>query len=74
MDIGCSNHMKCIREWLVNFDDSREARIRFNNNMNVPLKGVGILIKDRYENQALVTSVLYVSSMMSNLLSMGKKF
>lgn len=64
---------ECIREWLVNFDDSREAGIRFDNNMNVPLKGVGdILIKNRHENQALITSVLYVSSMTSNLLSTNK--
>lgn len=73
LDTKCSNHMKCHREWLVNFDDSKKTNIYFSDNKTNPLEGVGnVLIKGRQENQAFITGVLFVSSMKSNFLSMGQ--
>ncbi|XP_045802516.1 uncharacterized protein LOC123896127 [Trifolium pratense] len=72
LDIDCSNHMTSHREWLVNFNDSSKTKIRFADNKTIPAKGVGdVLIKGKKGNQALLTGVLYVAAMKTNLLSMG---
>ncbi|KAK2440889.1 putative mitochondrial protein [Trifolium repens] len=73
LDTGCSNHMTSHREWLVNFNDSSKTKIRFADNRTIPAEGVGdVLIKGKKGNQALITGVLYVPEMKTNLLSMGQ--
>jgi hypothetical protein len=70
LDTGCSNHMTSHREWLVNLNDSSKTKIRFADNRTIPAEGVGdVLIKGKKGNQALITGVLYVPAMKTNLLS-----
>ncbi|GAU38671.1 hypothetical protein TSUD_292530 [Trifolium subterraneum] len=71
LDISCSNHMNGHKDWLVNYDASRKSNIRFADSRTIKSEGVGdVLIQGKNGNQALITGVLYVSNMQSNLLSM----
>jgi hypothetical protein len=73
LDTGCSNHMTSHREWLINFNNSSKTKIRFADNRTIPAEGVGdVLITGKKGNQALITGVLYVPEMKTNLLSMGQ--
>ncbi|MCI30419.1 retrovirus-related pol polyprotein from transposon TNT 1-94, partial [Trifolium medium] len=73
LDTGCSTHMIGHKEWLINFDSTKESSIRFADSRTIKSKGVGdVLIKGKNGNQTLITGVLYVPDMKSNLLSMGQ--
>jgi transposase InsO family protein len=73
LDTGCSNHMTGHKSWLINYDASRSSTIRFADGRTLKSEGVGdVLIKGKNGNQALITDVLYVPDMKSNLLSMGQ--
>ncbi|KAK2431203.1 hypothetical protein QL285_029460 [Trifolium repens] len=72
-DTGCSNHMTSHREWLINFNNSSKTNIRFADNRAIQAEGVGdVLITGKKGNQALITGVLYVPAMKTNLLGMGQ--
>jgi hypothetical protein len=61
------------KSWLINYDSSKKSTIRFADSRTVQSEGVGdVLIKGKNGNQALITGVLYVPDMKSNLLSMGQ--
>jgi predicted transcriptional regulator len=71
LDTGCSNHMTGHKNWLVNYDSSRKSTIRIADSRTIQSEGVGdVLIRGKNGNQALITGVLYVPNMNSNLLSM----
>jgi hypothetical protein len=73
LDTGCSTHMTGYNSWLINFDSSKKSTIRFSDSRTVQAEGIGdVLIKGKNGNQALITGVLYVPDMKSNLLSMGQ--
>ncbi|CAJ2665556.1 unnamed protein product [Trifolium pratense] len=73
LDTCCSNHMTGHRDWLVNYDSSRNSTIRFADSRTIKSEGIGdVLIKGKNGDQALITGVLYVPNMQSNLLSMGQ--
>ncbi|CAJ2667154.1 unnamed protein product [Trifolium pratense] len=73
LDTGCSNHMTSHRDWLINFNSSSKTKIRFADNRTIPAEGVGdVLIKGKKGNQAIITGVLYVPDMKTNLLSLGQ--
>jgi hypothetical protein len=60
-------------EWLINFNNSSKTKIRFADNRTIPAERVGdVLITGKKGNQALITSVLYIPEMKTNLLSMGQ--
>ncbi|XP_027191822.1 uncharacterized protein [Cicer arietinum] len=73
LDSGCSNHMTGHKEWLVNFDESKKTKVRFADNRTVDAKGTGdLLIRREDGKKALITEVLYVPAMKSNLISIGQ--
>ncbi|XP_019432647.1 PREDICTED: uncharacterized protein LOC109339635 [Lupinus angustifolius] len=48
VDSGCSNHMTCHRDWLVNFDSSKKSKVRFADNIMIQAEGIGdVVIKRR---------------------------
>jgi hypothetical protein len=73
LDTWCSNHRTRHGEWLVNFNNSSISKIRFADNKTILAEGMGdVLIKDKKGHQAIITGVLYVPAMKTNLLSMGQ--
>ncbi|GAU39117.1 hypothetical protein TSUD_22950 [Trifolium subterraneum] len=70
LDTCCSNHMTSNKEWLVNYDSSKKSKIRFVDSRTVKSEGSGdMLIKGKDGNQVLITSVMYVPDVPSNILS-----
>lgn len=41
LDTGCSNHMTCNLNWLVNLDESRKFTIKFADHSTVRSMGIG---------------------------------
>ncbi|GAU17239.1 hypothetical protein TSUD_324430 [Trifolium subterraneum] len=70
LDTCCSNHMTSNKEWLVNYDSSKKSTIRFADSRTVKSEGIGdMLIKGNDGNQVLITGVMYVPDVPSNILS-----
>ncbi|GAU20399.1 hypothetical protein TSUD_12170 [Trifolium subterraneum] len=70
LDTCCSNHMTSNKEWLVNYDPSKKSTIRFADSRTVKSEGIGdMLIKGKDGNQVLITGVMYVPDVPSNILS-----
>ncbi|XP_019459987.1 PREDICTED: uncharacterized protein LOC109359748 [Lupinus angustifolius] len=73
IDSGCSSHMTGHRDWLVNYDEKKKSTVRFADNRVIQAEGTwDILINKKDGNHALITDVLYVPNMKSNLISMGQ--
>ncbi|GAU13417.1 hypothetical protein TSUD_127130 [Trifolium subterraneum] len=69
LDTCCSNHMTSNKEWLVNYDSSKKSTIRFADSRTVKSEGIGdMLIKGKDGNQVLITGVMYVPNVPSNIL------
>ncbi|GAU24779.1 hypothetical protein TSUD_356080 [Trifolium subterraneum] len=70
LDTCCSNHMISNKEWLVNYDSLKKSTIRFADSRTVKSEGIGdMLIKGKDGNQVLITGVMYVPDVPSNILS-----
>ncbi|GAU12596.1 hypothetical protein TSUD_132060 [Trifolium subterraneum] len=70
LDTCCSNHMTSNKEWLVNYDSSKKSTIQFADSRTVKSEGIGdMLIKGKDGNQVLITGVMYVPDLPSNILS-----
>ncbi|KAJ1443272.1 Retrovirus-related Pol polyprotein from transposon TNT 1-94 [Sesbania bispinosa] len=73
IDSGCSNHMTGHRGWLVNFDAMKKSTVRFAGNRVIQAEGAGNVAVRRLDGrQAMITDVLFVPGMKSNLISMGQ--
>ena len=73
IDSGCSNHMTGNRNWLINFDENRKSTVRFADNRSIQAEGVGdVLLKRRDGKDAMITDVLFVPKMDTNLISLGQ--
>lgn len=73
LDIGCSNHMTCYKEWLTNLDPTKKSKVRFADFNTVTTEGIGpIAIKRRDGKLAVIQDVMYVLGMKCNLLSLGQ--
>ncbi|XP_047178495.1 uncharacterized protein LOC124845441 [Vigna umbellata] len=73
LDSGCSNHMTCNREWLVNFDNTKKSKARFADDNTLMVEGMGdVIINRKNGSQALISNVLFVPGMKCNLLSIGQ--
>lgn len=73
LDTRCSNHMTSRKEWIVDLDDNKKGRVHFADDRTLLVAGVGnIMIKCRDGKSAIITDVLLVPDMKSNLLSMGQ--
>ena len=59
--------------WLVNFDDSKRSVIRLADNRTIAAQGMGdVLISKKDGSNALLSDVLFVPGMKSNLVSIGQ--
>ncbi|XP_019455103.1 PREDICTED: uncharacterized protein LOC109356227 [Lupinus angustifolius] len=73
IDSECLSHMTGYREWLVNFDERKKNNVRFPDNRMIQAEGTGdVLINRKDGKHAMITDVLYVPNMKSNLISMGQ--
>lgn len=73
LDSGCSNHMMCNREWLVNFDDTKKSKVKFADDSTLMVEGIGdVIINRKNGSQAVISSVLFVLHMKCNLLIIGQ--
>ncbi|GAU43866.1 hypothetical protein TSUD_179610 [Trifolium subterraneum] len=70
LDTCCSNHMSSNKKWLINYDSSKKSTIRFADSITVKSEGIGdMLIKGKDGNQVLITGVMDVPDVPSNILS-----
>ncbi|CAJ2628653.1 unnamed protein product [Trifolium pratense] len=73
LDTGCSNHVTSNKKWLINYDSSKKSTIRFADSRTVKSEGIGdMLIKGKNGNQALITGVMYVPNVHTNVLNIGQ--
>ncbi|XP_019414349.1 PREDICTED: uncharacterized protein LOC109326133 [Lupinus angustifolius] len=73
LDTSCSNHMTGRRDWFTTLGESAKSKVKFANNSSVSLEGVGkVMIKKLDGRKSYISSVLYVSRMKNNLLSLGQ--
>ena len=73
LDTGCSNHMTCNLNWLVNLGNSRRCTIKFADNSTVKSMGVGNVAFKRSDGSlAIIEKVMYVPDMRYNLMSLGQ--
>ena len=73
IDSGCSNHMTGHREWLVDLDERKKSIVRFANNRVIQAEGAGNVVVTKQDGkQAIISDVLYVPGMKSNLISLGQ--
>ena len=73
LDTGCSTHMTGKKKWLINLDESKKSTMNFADDSKLVSQGIGkVMIERRDGKQSLITDVLYVPSMKSNLLSLGQ--
>ncbi|XP_019455127.1 PREDICTED: uncharacterized protein LOC109356254 [Lupinus angustifolius] len=73
LDSGCSNHMTSHKEWLTNFDSSRESKVKFADDSTLKVEGAGdVVIIRNNGSKALIFDVLFVPGMKYNLLSIGQ--
>lgn len=69
---GCSNHMTCHQEWLINFDATKKSRVNFTDDSTLKVDGMGdVVIPRKNGSHAMITGVLLVPDMKYNLLSVG---
>ncbi|XP_014511675.1 uncharacterized protein LOC106770373 [Vigna radiata var. radiata] len=73
LDSGCSNHMTCNKEWLVNFNQTKKSKVKFADDSTLKVEGSGdVVINRRNGSQVVISNVLYVPDMKCNLLSIGQ--
>ena len=72
LDTGCSTHMTGKKDWFINLDESKKNTGNADDSKLVS-QGIGkVMIKRRDGKQSLITDVLYVLGMKSNLISLGQ--
>lgn len=73
LDSGCSSHMTGRSDWFISINKSMKSRVKFANDSALAAEGVGdVLIKRKDGKQSLISNVLYIPGMKSNLLSIGQ--
>lgn len=73
LDTGCSTHMTGKKDWFINLDESKKSTVKFADDSKLVSQGIGkVMIKRKDGKQSLITDVLYVPGMKSNLLSLGQ--
>ncbi|XP_047169380.1 uncharacterized protein LOC124837932 [Vigna umbellata] len=73
LDSGCSNHMTCHQEWLINFDAMKKSKVKFVDDSTLKVEGMGnVVIRRKNSSHAMITGVLLVPDMKCNLLTVGQ--
>lgn len=72
LDSGRSNHIIGHRDWFKNCNE-KKSRVGFADNRFVQAKGTGdVLVRRKDGMSALISDVLFVPSMTTNLISLGQ--
>ena len=70
LDSGCSSHMSGRKDWFVNIKPSMKNMVKFANDNTLAAEGVGdVLIMRKDGKRSVISNVLYIPGMKSNLLS-----
>lgn len=70
LDTGCSNHMTCRKDFLVDLDTSRKTKIKLADSRTLVAEGVrNIVVKSNDGKIAIIENVLFVSGMKFNRMS-----
>jgi len=73
LDTGCSTHMTGRRDWFVKINSTSKSKVKFADDSTLSAEGIGeVLIKKKDGGQSLISEVLYIPGMKSNLLSIGQ--
>jgi len=73
LDSGCSSHMSGRKDWFVNIKPSMKNMVKFANDNTLAAEGVGdVLIMRKDGKRSVISNVLYIPGMKSNLLSIGQ--
>lgn len=73
LDSGCSSHMIGRKEWFVSINQSLKNKMKFTSDNTLVAEGIDdVLIMRKYGKQSMMTNVLYITSMKSNLLKIGQ--
>ncbi|XP_042460733.1 uncharacterized protein LOC122044288 [Zingiber officinale] len=73
LDSGASSHIYGRRNLFVELDESTDGDITFGDSSKVQVKGKGaLLMHSKDGSHQLISNVFYVSSMKSNILSLGQ--
>ena len=72
LDSGCSSHMTGRKNWFVNMNPSTKNTVKFANDNTLAAEGIGdVLIMRKDGKRSVISNVLYIPGMKSNLLSIG---
>ncbi|WVZ25062.1 hypothetical protein V8G54_003606 [Vigna mungo] len=73
LDSGCSNHVTCHRDWLINFAETNRSMVRFADESTSKVEGVGdVVIRRKNGSCVILTGVLFVPAIRYNLLSIAQ--
>lgn len=73
LDLGCSNHMTCHKEWLINFDETKKSKVKFVDDSTLKVEGIrNVIVRRKNDLCAVITSVLFFPAMKCNLLSISE--
>lgn len=73
LDYGCSNHITSNKDWFTKLDESIEKVIKFADGRHITSGGKGAIFVVRKDGRKVnIIDMLYVSSMISSLTSIGQ--
>lgn len=73
LNSGSSNHMTGRKVWLVDFDESKNNKVKLDDNSSLQVEGtINIVIQTSNGEKALIKDILYVHGVKWNLLSVGQ--
>ncbi|CAN6680964.1 unnamed protein product [Malus baccata var. baccata] len=71
IDSGCSNHMTSMEDLLVDIDRNVKAKVQVGTGNLVKVAGKGTLIIETMKGRRYIREVMFVPSIIENLLSVG---
>ncbi|XP_014523446.1 uncharacterized protein LOC106779764 [Vigna radiata var. radiata] len=70
LDSGCSNHMTCNKDWMINIDETRKSKVRVADNSTLQVEGIdNVVVKRKNGAFVIIKNVLLVPEMKCKLLS-----
>src|ERR1043165_904544 len=73
LDSGCSLHMSGRKDWFVNLKPLMKNMVKFANDNTLAVEGIGdVMIMRKNGKRSVISNVLYIPGMKSNLLSIGQ--
>lgn len=73
LDLGCSSHMTRRKDWLININISLKHKVKFANDNSLLVEVIcDVLIRRKNGKKLVISNVLYIPDMKSNMLSIGQ--